>query len=341
MPLKYYLSSHTVRFMETLYLGYDTAKWFWERYHDTIMPLNDKPYRACLVNALRNTSEIQDIVAGSFLQDISLDVMVPRCMQGKANGLTFHGCAENYPNRSFIQISPCIYIASPELSFVQVASKHSFIETLLYGYSLCGNFALSDNFQSGLAERNKLVSVRRLKAYVDSCGTHHGILRARKVVRYISEGSASPRESKLSIALTLPLCYGGKGLPAAKMNSRIAIPQRSSWTGGRRYYVADLYWEKARVTVEYDSDVWHANKDGIYRDSDKRNTLIDMGYTPMCFTSTQLDDPDAFDHAAEALRRKLGVRHRPLPCEYQKKVDELRKQLGLSVVTYAPRRVDF
>ena len=326
--------------MSALYLGYETAKWYWEQYHDNVAQPNERPARGLLADCIRDVGDVRNAVTGTIFRDWPLDVLVPLGYAGKADGVTFHGCSAEYPARSFVQACPDIYIASPELSFIQVASDFSFAETLMYGYSLCGNFALSQDTQSGLVDRSKLVTARRLSAYANSCVGHHGVALARRVVRYVREESASPRESKLSIALTLPLCCGGKGLPPAKMNKRIEIPDCFSWWGGRRYYVADLYWESARVTVEYDSDMWHAHRQGIYRDSDKRNTLIDMGYAPLCFTSLQLDDPAAFDHAAESLRRKLGVRRRRLPSNYQGKVDELRKGLGLSVLPYAPRRVD-
>ena len=50
-----------------------------------------------------------------------------------------------------------------------------------------------------------------------------------------------------------------------------------------------------------DSDAVHAHKYGIYRDSEKRNMLISMGYTPLCITSIQLDSPSDFALAANAL----------------------------------------
>ena len=49
------------------------------------------------------------------------------------------------------------------------------------------------------------------------------------------------------------------------------------------------------------SDAVHAHKYGIYRDSEKRNMLIRMGYTPLCITSIQLDSPSDFALAADAL----------------------------------------
>lgn len=50
-----------------------------------------------------------------------------------------------------------------------------------------------------------------------------------------------------------------------------------------------------------DNDAVHAHKYGIYRDSEKRNMLISMGYTPLCITSIQLDSPSDLALAADAL----------------------------------------
>lgn len=49
------------------------------------------------------------------------------------------------------------------------------------------------------------------------------------------------------------------------------------------------------------SDAVHAHKYGIYRDSEKRNMLISMGYTPLFITSIQLDSPSDLALAADAL----------------------------------------
>ena len=326
------------RLVGNLYLGYETAKYYWEHYADNVGSWRDLPSCSSLTKCVCGADEARAAVLGTQFYGKPLHVMAPAHRNGRVGELAFHGCREHYARDSFVRVAPGVFVASPELSFVQVAQKESFAKTLLYGYALCGTFALDETRKSGLAERERLTSVRRLEGYVGRCGDLRGIKRAREAVRYVREGSASPRESKLSMMLTLPLCHGGKGFPAAKLNKRIDIPNRFAWLGGRNYYVADLFWEGARVTAEYDSDLEHTNKVSIYRDSDKRNTLMDMGYSPLCFTSIQLDDPEAFDHAVEALRRKLGVR-RParLPRQYQAKVDELRCELGLSEFSFAPR----
>ena len=77
------------------------------------------------------------------------------------------------------------------------------------------------------------------------------------------------------------------------------------------------------------SDAAHAHKYGIYRDFEKRNTLVTMGYTPLCITSIQLDSPSDFALAADAIRRALGKRRRPVPKDYDERVAALRKELGL------------
>ncbi len=338
-PLDYAGHLCTVDSMTTLYLGYETAQWYWEHYGDNAVLLEDRPTRSRLLTCARTAEEVHNLVLGTPFYGHHLDVLTLD-RAGVAVGISFHQTLDCYPARSFIQVAPYVYVSSPELSFVQFSQQASFARTLLYGYALCGSFALDETRRSGTVERARLISARRLSSFVNACARHRGIGQARDAVSYVREGSASPRESKLSLALTLPLCRGGKGLPPAKLNKRIDIPDRYAWSGGRRYYVSDLYWEGCRITAEYDSDVEYTRAVSIYRDSDKRNTLIDMGYTPLCFTSTQLDDPEAFNHAAGTLRRKLGVRRRLLPKNYQAKVDGLRRDLGLSVFPFAPRRCD-
>ena len=327
--------------METLYLGYNTARWYWEHAFDTAVDPHDLPVTSSFAGCMRGAESVREAVRGTVFARQPLDVLVPRGSHGTAENVVFHGCSGPFPRRAFTQVAPGILLASPELSFLQTRRNATFVDTLLYGYALCGNFALDEDSPTGLVNRNSpLTTPRRLENFANACTHMNGARIAKTRARYVRAGSASPRESKLSLLTTLPLQYGGKGLPAAQLNKKIPIPARYKWSGGRNYYVADLYWENAKVTVEYDSDLAHANKQGIWRDSDKRNTLTDMGYTPLCFTSIQLDDPRAFDHAAEALRRALDVRRRPLPKDYQRKVDQLRSELGLSTLPFTGRLVD-
>lgn len=315
--------------MKNLYLGYETAKWYWEHAFNAAQTLRTCSYASSLNGCVTTTTDVYEVVEGTLFEKMPLHVMTKQTHSNNSQNIFFHEHGSSFPKYSFVQLAPNIFIASPQLSFIQICCSHSFGQAFLYGCNLCGVYALSDANGYGVEKRTRIISVRRLQSFADENKGIYGLVEARKISKYLVNDSASPRETAAFGALTLPLMYGGMGLSGASLNSRIDIPKRYEWPGKRKFYVADIFWPEAKVAIEYDSDVAHAHRYGIYRDSEKRNTLISMGYTPLCITSVQLDNPSDFALVADVVRRSLGQRRRPAPKEYNKRLMLLRKEMGL------------
>lgn len=317
--------------MKCLYLGYETAQWYWEHAVSGSQTLRAQPRCSSLANAVSSSREVQEIVRGTPFETVPLHVLTDSfCSLARGEQeVVFHTHAGPFPRGAFIQLAPRIFIASPQLSFVQTSRNASFGQAFLYGCALCGSFALSEESEFGVVARERILSVSQLRAFVDAHSDIYGVVEARKVAQYLVDNSASPRETAALGVLSLPLRYGGMGLSGASLNRRIDIPKKYNLPGKRQFFVADLLWPREKVAVEYDSDAAHAHKYGIYRDSEKRNTLISMGYTLLCITSIQLDSPSDLAMAADAIRRALGKRRRPVPEDYDERVALLRKELGL------------
>ncbi len=271
------------------------------------------------------------MVQGTPFEQVPLHVLMdsPGSMAKGEQGIVFHTHVGSFPRGAFIQLSQRIFVASPQLSFIQISRSSSFGRAFRYGCSLCGSFALSEESEFGIVERERMLSAYQLRTFVEAHNDIYGVVAARKVAQYLVDNSASPRETAVLGALSLPLRYGGMGLSGVSLNRRIDIPKKYKLPGKRQFFVADLLWPREKVAVEYDSDAAHAHRYGIYRDSEKRNTLISMGYTPLCITSIQLDSPSDFALAADAIRCALGKRRRPVPKDYDERVAALRKELGL------------
>lgn len=320
--------------MENLYLGYETAQWYWEHVKYGARKLAAQATCKQLHDCAKTPASVAKIVRGTLFENLPskglpLHVMVNGPFSRNAASIHFHTHANTFPEGSFVRLSRSIYLASPQLSLVQAAQRKSFGRAFLYGSALCGQFALDESQEHGLRSRPQLVDAEQIGRFIELCGAVDGCQKSKTIARYLTDGSASPRESMLLAALTLPKRYGGWGLSGAKMNQRIDIPQRFCWPGQRKFFVADLYWPEAKVAVEYDSDIEHAHKLGIYRDSLKRNTLLDMGYTTLCVTSVQLNSPAELAHVADTLRRCLGRRKTSLPANFDALQAQLRRELGL------------
>ena len=149
--------------METLYLGYNTARWYWEHAFDTAVDPHDLPATSSFAGCMRGAESVREAVRGTVFARQPLDVLVPRGSHGTAENVVFHGCSGPFPRRAFTQVAPGILLASPELSFLQTRRNATFVDTLLYGYALCGNFALDEDSPTGLVNRNSpLTTPRRL-----------------------------------------------------------------------------------------------------------------------------------------------------------------------------------
>ena len=315
--------------MKNLYLGYETAKWYWEHTINGAQVLDSCSHVSSFENCASSYRDVCETVRGTILEDKPLHVLTDSSRPKNSQNVVYHCHRNSFPKGSFIQLKEHIFISSPQLSFVQMCRIHGFGQAFMYGCSLCGTYSLNEVSGYGISDRRRIISSRRLKSFVDEQEGLYGLTEARKVSKYLIDNSASPREIAAAGMLTLPLRYGGMGLPAVQLNKRIDIPNRFSWAGKRRYFVADFYWPETKVVIEYDSDVAHAHTYGIYRDSEKRNTLVSMGYTPLCITSVQLNNPSDFALATDVIRRALGLRKQPVPTDYMKRVVALRKELGL------------
>lgn len=210
----------------------------------------------------------------------------------------------------FFPIAHGIYAPSPELALLESSRGRAIPEVAYEGALLCGTFALSEN--GGAARPAPLATIKHLEQATRMYADVPGRKTLRAALPWIPPATASPREAALALALTLPTCWGGCGLPQPRINYRIDISARGKNLAQRRYYVADLCWPDRRIAVEYDSDEFHLSPHQHYLDTMKRTTLEEMGYRVITVTRQQLSAPSEFEKVAvvvaKALRRPLRIR---------------------------------
>lgn len=213
--------------------------------------------------------------------------------------------ARTYPQHSFFRVADHVLACCPELCFVQLAREFSLVDLVLFGYEICGSFAI-DRQRESLVARRALTTVQRLRAYAQAAGAMPGAAKARTASSLVLNGSRSPMESKVAFELSAPRHLGGFGLPAPVLNKPLSFT-RPDGTIVRK---GDLLWERHGVVIEYDSSERHEGEANIDRDARRRNEFIADAYRVLTVTKQQAHDLASMEHVARHLERLLGIRLR-------------------------------
>ena len=215
---------------------------------------------------------------------------------------------------------------------MQMAEKLPLIGLIELGFELCGTYSLptvADPLppEIGFNNRTQLTNTRRLERIAANMVGSHGRKKALRALRYITDGSASPMETKLTILLILPYMLGGYGLQKPIANYRIIPVKSVKKSSSKGSYVSDLFWPDYNLAVEYDSDQYHTNLSQIAEDSKKRNALNLMGITVVTVTKQQLYSSIELEKVARILAKHLEKRLQFRNPDYARIRGNLRRQL--------------
>ena len=254
------------------------------------------------------------------------------------NGAIIHRRDVPYPDWSFRRIRPDVFVASPELCFLNAAAILPFNALVLYGMELCGTYArtesiydsrhaseiegerIASEFQhastaSGYSstnparyKRTPLTTVQKIEAYLDKSEGAAGIKAARQACRYLLNGSASARESVLATIMTLPPRLGGFGMPAPNLNYGIEVNLLSKICAGKKITLhGDIVWRYARLVVEYDG-LQHGMIDNHSIDKQRDHLLLEAGYEVVRFTDKSIRSGLELERLARTINRKAHLR---------------------------------
>lgn len=231
-------------------------------------------------------------------------------------------------SRTFVRVEPRLFVAAPELAYVQVAAELSPVEAIWLGFELCGSYALdAANYNlAPLTSVDRLATqLARLRGVVPTAR----LARVQRQLVHIKNDSASPAETQLAMLYALPRAWGGMGFAHPVLNCVVTPTKRQAAGVAQPSFRCDLFWPHARVGVEYDSDAFHTGAERIARDAARRNALEYVGVTVVVVTKDQLYDAGAFCRTAEQLAAHLGVRLRLRDRSYDwgARYHDLRSQL--------------
>lgn len=174
-----------------------------------------------------------------------------------------------------------------------------------------------------------LTSARTIRDFVTRNPSLRGSGKTADILRYLADGSASPRETKKALVLGLPMMYGGYGLDIPHMNYEVKATPAARALTGKSSFRCDLCWPEAKLDVEYQSKELHSGEKKRILDSRRTNALASMGWTVIGVTNDELDSLVATDAIAETIRQHLGKRSVVRVSRYHERKLKLRRQLGL------------
>lgn len=243
-----------------------------------------------------------------------------------------HTCTFALAGASFLRFGDDILVCAPPLAFMQEATRTSSeIALIEQGWELCGSYQTTRTAQRSAYQVPPLTSTRAMREYARLNHSIDGARKVARVLRYLADGSASPRETKQALTLGLPMRRGGYGIGIPQMNYEVAASREARAITGKSSFRCDLCWPEAKLDVEYQSRESHEGEARRISDSRRANALAVMGWTVLGVTNDELDSLVATDTIARSICKRLGKRYQVSTPEHHARKLQLRRQLGLRV----------
>lgn len=253
-----------------------------------------------------------------------------------ASDIVAHLWSKPLPARSLCLLEGDARVASPELTFVQMAANLPFVALVEAGLYLCGSFAVKESGRGYAERRQAVTNAASLAAYLDALPPRtYGAKKARQALGFVIDGAASPMEVFLIMSYTLPYEVGGRLHLSIQANQRIEIDEPLQRLLGSRHLVGDLALSDRQADLEYDSDEFHTGSYRLDHTQARRNVLEAMNIKTISATYGQVRTPERFDDFTWMLEHRLGLEHP----EYTTR--QLQAQNDLHDFLLDPRRTLF
>lgn len=217
-----------------------------------------------------------------------------------------HYLKGDYPLYSYLKYNEDIFIASPELLFVQMAKYLNIVQLMMLGLELCGSYSINNLAADGFIYNIKpITNYHKLSSYVNSFynknNNYPGIRKAIKALNYILDNSASPKESDLIIKLCTSHSIGGYGIKNFVSNYEIELSTGATNINGRSKIRPDLVCVKNKIALEYQSRAFHANPKQFEIDKIRSAALVYDGWRVIAFVPSQLNNILTFHEIAKKI----------------------------------------
>ena len=312
-----------------VYLCDKSACEFWRSGFIEDVSVLKRTRASALVHCARSAEVIRSIDTSWLPVGETVHILVPdascRCVRSP---FAFHVFSGKLPRNAFLAISDQVFMASPEFCFVQAAANLTLPRLIEFGDELCGVYSMRPNGEEGFFTRSKpLTTVAQLQRFVDVMPRVPGLAIARRALRFIVDGSASPAETKLEMFTSLPRLLGGGAFEQPAMNYELRLPPKAANMAKKRMYRCDLAWPDRNVAVEYNSMRYHTSNAQVTADDIRKNILEYCGMHVIVAKPYHLYDYRGFADFETQLAKALGVRLRPLTARQREARVQLRKEL--------------
>lgn len=266
-----------------------------------------------------------------------LDILVPTHGRTfKSDLVTCHLCTHDVPVGGFRRLTDHIYIASPELTFVQMGTLLTDVQLALIGMMLCGEYAIAPNQSRSLIDRRPLTTLENLRAMVDACNGIRGVTVARRALNMCMEGSRSPRESLLFLLLCHNRSMGSYELARPDINRSIDLSPAGASIVGVSQLAPDLCWFDRRTLMEYDSWDNHNTARKLADDDLRMEAFRLSGWNAITLRTQNVNYPDRFDVMVRSvLALAIGASVPPVSMDFIKCRAQLRDEI-MGFDPYAP-----
>lgn len=243
---------------------------------------------------------IDDVLGLKITETGSSDITVSKnSARYRNNGKFIHSCELALPAGAVVTRNGNT-VASPELLFLELASKLSIHRLILLGLQLCAHAPGRPS--------EAITTKQKLNKFLADTPGHLGHRKALRAMKYVENGSASIMESLAYMILTLPHALGGYGLNGAVFNHEIKLKSEAGTRLGQRRCFTDLYYKQAKLAVEYESLKFHNSPLEQGKDAVRLAVLDRQGVDVMRLSTIQLYDTYSCRDFAFNLAARLGKR---------------------------------
>jgi very-short-patch-repair endonuclease len=151
-----------------------------------------------------------------------------------------------------------------------------------------------------------ITTKRKIEAFAAKAQGHRGRRNALRAARYIADGSGSIMESFAYMFLSIPSGLGGFGLSGATLNREILLKEDARERLKRKTAFVDLYYEAAKVAVEYQSVRHHSSDGQRGHDTLRQTALALQGVDVLQLSPYQVFDDALLRDFARLLSARLG-----------------------------------
>lgn len=187
--------------------------------------------------------------------------------------------------------------------------KERLIQIALVASEFAGTYRLPVADKDTTYQLTPFMTLDDVRNLADTVPHLYGYTRVQTALGFAFERSASPMETALALMLTLPVEFGGYGLPRPTLNEQLPTgPFTTLWEGGS-HITPDLLWKAAMLVIEYESDEFHGSQGPAKAtdDATRANVLSAMGYSVLRATPGNVRSQIELDRLARQVAAKLGV----------------------------------